>query len=301
MKSIDQELVTLDNDNTLSPSIHEDKKCCCFNIAYFPIAKIYVCNHWIVKPIRPLIIIVLFLYLLFTGCYDSIVYIPNKTISYIFLVIFILIALALAFAYFSTIIASPGYLPYDYAHYSDLQNLTWENLMDSIVTYQEQLDYARQSKRPPRSSFSVLARRFVLRADHYCYWTESWIGIKNQRYFMLTLSWADLFVLAWFLVHIWWFRNECVNYQYLHLYIYLGIVIGFIAFCSATYYLLRAVSHVKHNLTSIEIWKKSAKATDYDKGCFNNFAEVCGEKKYCPLWFCPCVPLEPVENGLYEP
>lgn len=56
---------------------------------------------------------------------------------------------------------------------------------------------------PKRSCFSKDARRFVLRADHFCQLGKSWIGLKNYRYYLLTCFHSFLFSISIMLSRTW--------------------------------------------------------------------------------------------------
>ena len=299
MKSIDKEIVSIGEiEEVPSGSIYDDKSFLCCKLAYFPVADIYILGHWIVKLYRPLFLFVLFTYDLAIGIYDCLNFIPNNTWKIVFLVLLSVLNFNLLISYLSTIGHGPGYMSYNYNKVDGTED-TWYSRMSNIVTYQEQMDFAKQNERPPRASFSVNARRYVLRADHYCYWTESWIGLKNLRYFTLTLFWSIISGVAWILSHIWWFKNEVINFKFIHILTYVGILITIILILFSAYYLTLSLKNLKDNITFIEKWKKTA--TNYKKdNCLDNFAEVCGQKKYCPFWIFPCFPFKPVEDGFYK-
>jgi hypothetical protein len=63
-------------------------------------------------------------------------------------------------------------------------------------------------------------------------------------------------------------------------------------------FFIRAVINLWHNVLLLEIWKGQLQP-QFDRGCFTNFAEVCGPKYCCCCWPCPMVPLTPAESGLY--
>ena len=76
--------------------------------------------------------------------------------------------------------------------------------MRDIAIYNDQVKLARSSPdRPKRSCFSKDARRFVLRADHFCKLGKSWIGLKNYRYFLLTCFYCFIFSVSIVLSRLW--------------------------------------------------------------------------------------------------
>lgn len=102
-------------------------------------------------------------------------------------------AISILFAVLSfsmIIIESPGYIPFN-AGDEPRRKFTWKERMDNMTVYQEQVRFARMSKRPKRSAFAASTLRFVLRADHYCVYANSFIGLNNTRYFVLFAGWLS--------------------------------------------------------------------------------------------------------------
>lgn len=109
------------------------------------------------------------------------------------------------YSYIRTIFDGPGYFPFywsvrkdveeDKKH--DLDNDPERPFMGSdefdpsgCITLKEQIMWARQNKRPPRSMISSSAKRIVIRPDHYCSWCETWIGKRNHKFFILFTFYA---------------------------------------------------------------------------------------------------------------
>ncbi|OHS98667.1 DHHC zinc finger domain containing protein [Tritrichomonas foetus] len=303
---------------TLNPQVIIDKSCCCFNIATFPEAEMTLCNHWIFRPIKPTIIIFVFLFVFALSLYDIIAFSDildqfhdhHLKFSYAWVAVGLitLIFLFMTVSYFGVLCIGPGYLPYNWSQTRKTE-LTWEETKNSFVVYKEQVEFARAAERPPRSSFSISARRYVLRADHFCLWTESWIGLKNHRFFLLMTFYEILFTVTFICVHHWWaVYFFSIHYSEIkraanivQIIIPLIITVALILVsCMAVYHFFVAAKNLARNLTSIERFK-GIKPSDneFDKGCFNNCAEVCGKKIFCPLWFIPFFCFKPLEDGLY--
>ena len=70
-------------------------------------------------------------------------------------------------------------------------------MMNGVAMFQEQVTFAKSNPLPPRSSFSVTARRFVIRADHICAYMQSWVGFKNHKYFIQTTLWSAIYSLLY--------------------------------------------------------------------------------------------------------
>jgi hypothetical protein len=291
-------------DDTDVRSESTDHSCCLFHCAYFPVGEFWLCGHWIVHLMRPLFVSILGFGLTAVALYDIYFHpfgLNLRTVSLVSLLIFSFVNMA--FSFWALIVVGPGYLPFNFPKFglrSDQQ--TWQQQLATFVTYREQGEYARSAPgRPVRAPFSMIARRFVIRGDHFCVWTESWIGIKNHRYFMTMLLWVIVFAAAWFALHIPWAYHFLPFHWVSVLTIALGV--GLLAVvCIAGGFLVRAMRHLSRNWTLVEFWKQSGSSVSetYDRGCFENWAEVCGKKACCCFWPCPLICLEPTIDGLYR-
>jgi hypothetical protein len=147
----------------------------------------------------------------------------------------------------------------------------------------------------------MAARWLVIRGDHFCLWTESWIGVKNHKYFMTMMLWVLPYAAAWFALHIPWACHFLPFHWVSVLMIALGVGLLPVIWTAGSF-LVQAVGNLSHNWTLVEIWKEAdAGVPDvYDRGCFENWAELCGQKACCWLWPCPLVCLEPTVDGLYK-
>ena len=281
-----------------------DESCCCFNIAYFPLGQFTIFEHWRISLNFPIFLFFTILFISITFFYDTLELFPNLKIKF-FCYIYLSITLFFSILSYILVIAiGPGYLPYNWCINKKL-NYSFEEMMSSIAIYQQQVDFGRTSERPPRSSFSLDARRFVLRADHFCLWTKSWIGLKNHRYFLLLTFWFSLFSLGYIIFKIYWFKYIFNLIKYSHKFDY-KIIPGLISilfiiflglFCF--YHFIISIKNVFKNLTLIEKWnKRNSPFPNYT--CCKNFEEICGTKKLFFLWIFPCFCLNPLENGLYN-
>ena len=167
--------------------------------------------------------------------------------------------------------------------------------------YADQEKFGRQyASRPERSSFASSAGgRFVLRADHYCVWADSWIGFQNHRYFILLTFWATLYCLSWFIFRYRWIFlifnpfhfNQLIT---LILSPFMFYIMGF-----AFHHFYKSFKNLSKNTTIIEIHHKK-NTEEYNKGCYNNFSEICGEKILIPFWIFPCFCLSQPIDGFYN-
>lgn len=279
-------------------SEYERQKCLCFRIAYFPIAKIRIIEHWKADFFVPLSSALFFLVTLCLFLYDTWRTYPTARMRALSVSITCAAFLFAILSFVLTIATDPGYLPYNWA-LTRKRSYTWEEMMSNLVIFKKQSDSAATMEKPLRSCFSRSAGRIVLRADHFCSWTKTWIGLKNHRFFMLMCFWIVVYCLCnfGFRYHFWvsLFTSK-FNWKSVF---GLLTVLCLLYFCFfASYQLVISVINLSRNMTLLEKWKNSP--NEYDTGCLNNFAEVCGRKSLCPLWLFPFFCFRPISDGFYD-
>lgn len=288
----------------------EDRSKCGCKCAYVPAIPATFWGHWQIRPLIPVCLSIGFIlsyivYLIFT--------IPNLQIGHSFdnqstttlvdLLLFVML-LCVSISYVLTIAKGPGYLPFHYPH-TKRTNYTWEEMMSSLALYQEQVDFAKNAQaKPPRSSFSIDARRYVLRADHICGWMQTWIGLNNYRYFTLTIGWATAYCFTYVCLSINYFIIVFTDlargngFDYASIVMMLFNILLFGVGCYSAKHLVLTIIHMVHNRTSLEVWFPKDEQS-YDRGCVVNTEEVCGTCAMCPLMPFPCYCHEQIENGIY--
>ena len=280
------------------------KCCCCCQIAHFPVGDFTVCGHWKTSFPKVLFVSILFIASFIVFLYNLIIDPTNwllnrKPLLYAITAVTIFAFLCLMVSYFNTICKGPGYYPYTWCQ-SKKQHYTWEEMMSGVAVYQEQVEWARANERPVRSSFSVNARRFVMRADHFCAWAQSWIGAMNHKDFILTTFWAAVYLLLFIVSQIpalIFGFYEMIHKELVVLHLIMTIILV-LADCVAIYLFFFSSKHfcvamrnLSHNETITERYKNRPRVYS-KKGCLNNFAEICGPKWCCCLWpfpFFPCI------------
>lgn len=292
-------------DDLKSP--HIDRKFFCFNLAFFPDIETYVLEHWIVNLKSPLLSCLVFfimslrlfmidhklvnIYEKASALFNTLVFF--QAISFIFVVI----------SFLMIIIAGPGYIPYN-AGDEPRRIFSWKERMDYMTVYQEQVRFARMSKRPKRSAFAASALRFVLRADHYCGYANSFIGLKNARYFVLFAGWLTIFCIFYLISFVLSYSKniEIIPNQYLDgFWSLLCLFITFPVLLFSAFHFVVGLYDIAKNITSIERHHaKKVEIHNYSRGCLNNFEEVCGPPKYILCWPFPIFCLSPGVDGLYE-
>jgi hypothetical protein len=303
MTELNAALLGHDAVPTSSASIsspYDDHSCACCEIAYFPTAHLWVVGHWIARPMKLLLLLVIFLIISGVALADFHNYHPsNLTVSWAVVAVYLFALLNVTISYCSLIIIGPGYLPFNFSVRQKFsRDLPWRDQLATFAVYDEQERFAKCNPRPPRACFSRTARRFILRADHFCIWTESWVGLDNHRYFILMTMWALLYVLIWYGLHYWWVLHF-MPWHWTHLVSLCSGALLLPVLYLSTFYFAKGFWQLCKNITQIEEWKHSTDSR-FDLGCFGNFAEVCGPKYCCCFWPCPFIPLWPMEDGRYS-
>lgn len=275
-----------------------DKSNCCCNVAYFPDGKFTIIQHWRKNLIRPLIINIIYFITLIICLIDIYISFPSNMSFYFVFSLIIFLYLMLFISYMLIIIKGPGYVPFNW-QITMKKNYSWNEEMNSIAIYEEQVLYGRLASRPPRASFSIEARRFVLRADHFCLWTNSWIGFKNHRYFILFTLWALLYCIGWFISHWYYFKIVFSHFLWSSLVSLLASLPILYAIYYSTLHLFSGLRNIYHNRTITEVYKK-ADYEKFDKGCCSNFEEICGIRQCCLCWIFPFIPTFNQMDGFYS-
>lgn len=212
-----------------------------------------------------------------------------NTYFYFILSLYITLVIGL----FRSILTNPGYLPFFYPAEPDRRNFTQTEFRQGFACQKEQIDWAKSQKRPNRSTFSIRAGYFVIRADHFCVWIQNWVAYKNHRFFLIFVTFSAIYMDSIFLhfLHllVFHFRSYSIFFH-----IFTISLSGFFSFIF-TAQMLYQYYHVSMNVTLLENMKGQNRF--YDRKCLNNWSEICGPKKLICLWPFPCITL----NGTYNP
>jgi hypothetical protein len=277
-----------------------DKSCCFCQIAYFPSDDITICGHWRRRLRVPIILGFCFLATFSSLIIDIMLTFPTLLWQVIAASIMVLLAILVVISYLSIIIRGPGYLPYNWS-LSHRRHFTWQECMNNMVIYSEQEAFARGADRPPRASFSIDARRIVLRADHFCRWAQSWIGLMNHRYFLLMTSYVALYAFCYLICRVFWVANLKEEWNWLILIGLIATLVTVIPGLIALYYFAQATRNLIDGVTAIELFHNRVRPRTGDNW-IENCEEICGERKYCCCWWCPCCTwLDPPESDFPPP
>jgi hypothetical protein len=277
-----------------------DKSFCCCKIAFFPDGPFTVCGHWRVRLKVPIFVGLGFLVTFGSLLYDLTGVFPGLLWQSIADGVLILLALSVITSYMAVIIRGPGYVPYSWAK-TRRKSYTWKEFMSQMVVYSEQAEAARAADRPPRSSFSINARRFVLRADHFCLWCQSWVGIRNHRYFLLMTAYVVIYAFAYLVARVFWVGHLADGH--LNWFALIGGLSTFVTTVSGLiglYHFSQAMRNLCNGVTAVELYHKRP-LVRVGGSCVDNCEEICGRRALCCCWCWPfCICLEPYEDGFYS-
>lgn len=199
--------------------------------------------------------------------------------------------------YVITHFKNPGVLPWNWSE-TQKKSYTSAEMRNGIASRIEQFEWAAQHPIPARAAFSRRWGFWILRGDHDCFWVNNWIGIGNHRYFLSAtifgtfLFLSDLFISVYAMFTIWSSIPRRWNFILTNFgVIYIGLV--------NVNQMLVQIRNVSRNDTIYErlVVKSDPDAPSrWDRGCWSNWEEVCGPRKYCLLWLLP-IPLPAKEDG----
>lgn len=321
-----------DNDSYSSKydiNIHEewDYVCCeCCKIAYFPQRNFLICNHWIPNYLYIFIFLTTLISSALLIVYDCEkfyflkqnndvtidFYNKNKlgsniidalTSRYCIYSVLCFVLLCVLMSYLLIIMKGPGYVPYNWCQ-TRRMNYDFNYMMSNLAFTDQQYSFALNSDHPERSYFSKKMKRYILKADHYCYWSSSWIGANNFRFFILFLIWYLLYDIFYIVIHIKFvlimvkmFKTNNFDkllymvpgFIYLFAYLILSVLVS--------YHLFQGVYKIVKNRTQLEIWSNIYPVLP-QRTVIENCELSCGHKKFMLFWIFPfCTFFQPKDNG----
>lgn len=202
----------------------------------------------------------------------------------------------LTISMFRTIFTNP-YLPFFYPAQTDRKEFTQDEYRLGYAYAKEQADWAKKQKKPNRAAFSEKTGYYVMRADHYCSWVQNWIGFRNHRYFIIFIIFSAIYmdVLFFNCIHMIKYHRKTHSFP---CFAFITGNSGFFGFLFTAQSIIQC-NNVANNITILEVIKHQTNF--YNRGCINNFSEVCGSKKLILLWPFPCISLKPTVNVFNYP
>jgi hypothetical protein len=166
-----------------------------------------------------------------------------------------------------------------------------------IVSSEAQRTWARGRPRPNRCILSGVGRRIVVRPDHFCGWSSSWIGKRNHKFFVLFNSWGSLYILSFMVVDVAAVASAISGGFPLVLVPYfLYLLAGLLFLLMTCMFVSSHCQGMCRNQTSWEEWNKIDLAR-FNRGCLRNTEDMCGDKSCCCCWCCPVSPWKGITDA----
>jgi hypothetical protein len=166
-----------------------------------------------------------------------------------------------------------------------------------VISSPEQKAWAKARARPHRCILSTVGRRIVIRPDHFCGWTESWIGKRNYKFFLLFNVWGTLYNALFLAVDVMAmvdaFEEHGLSLLTMGQFVYAILALVFLIMQC-----MFVESHGRgmiNGRTQWEIWN-GIDPRRYDQGCRQNTEDVCGNGS-CWCWWCPVSPWRGMTNA----
>jgi hypothetical protein len=205
------------------------------------------------------------------------------------------------YCYARTIIDGPGYFPFYYPSRSPRHSqiggdssplLHSDDLSPSgILSTPEQTEWIKSQPRPNRCIYSSVARRIVIRPDHFCGWTSTWIGKRNHKFFLLFNFWGCIYIFTFSVFAFLRVHEEAASISPSPV---MGVYIVYI-FLSLMFLMLTGSFVATHmvgtcrNVTSWEAWNYIEEGR-FDRGFIKNIEDVCGPSQQ---WYQCLLPISP--------
>ena len=256
---------------------------CGLQLAYVPAIGKYYLNHWKIEFAYPLgvLFVIHSSYLVCLFCHMPYVRFIGPALFWAMTVSNALFSIS----YFATVLTGPGYLPFSYPAPA-------KDYLSGLATTDEQAEYAKHQRLPPRCRYFRSARRIVIRPDHLCAWVSSFVGRKNHKLFVLFNFWGvtyiSMFVYCSFrslfeLVTELDTTAALVNYAIVIVYTILGVSFLFLT----GNFLQQNVRQITQNRTQFEIMRKLPPDTHRLYPWYRNWEEVFGPLRNWYLWLLP--------------
>ena len=214
-----------------------------------------------------------------------------------------ILAFLFLFSYFRIIRDGPGYFPFYYPMSGPGTTSETSGLLEhdraspsGIISRSEQEAWARKQKRPNRCIVSAIGRRIVIRPDHFCDWTQTWIGKRNYKFFLLFNTWGFVYISLFLIIAFAASVIETSGNQspILGLY-FIYIFLAFLVLILTGLFMCSHCTQMCNNTTSWEDWNNIPQDR-YDQGCLRNTEDVCGSSDQWYLWPCPVSPWTHMSN-----
>jgi hypothetical protein len=272
---------------------------CGLSLNYVPSLRRYFLNHWEISYCMPLSVLFIIYSSLAVYLTCELAPLPDVfgwgTTLYL-----IITSILFGYSYIATILVGPGYLPFYYPLANPYH--TRDDSLSGMVSNDEQLYYVKNVSLPTRVHFFKTARRIVVRPDHYCGWTETFIGKKNHKLFFLFNFWGVLYVSVFTVTSI-MSVVHLVEHDELILQIIICIVYVMLGFSFAILtgsFVFSLLYGISINQTQFDAMEEKSShdvvRARYRKGLIANWEEVFGSVNEWYLWLLPIPAFQPVND-----
>jgi hypothetical protein len=266
------------------------------DVVSIPAIRATFIGEWEVALFCPGLVVFL---LISSYCVAVILALPTLgVIGWISMPFFTVIFLVFLISYYRVIADGPGYLPFYYplsrssglSSGEDSYLFADECSPSGVISDHAQAAWSRLRPKPNRCILSAQARRIVIRPDHFCDWTQTWIGKRNIKFFLLFNSWGFIYI---FIFAVTLFAAIAVDIQERkswHVGIFfLYVFFAFLFLVMTGLFLCSHVPGMCQNVTAWESWNEIDR-TRFDRGWLRNTEDVCGSAANWWCWMCPTSP-----------
>ena len=258
---------------------------------YVPALKKHFVNHWECECFMPTLVMCIIYSSLAVYFLCELRPLPEvfgwKTSLYLTVT-----AVLFGYSYVMTILTGPGYLPYYYPLKNP--NVQGENegeCLSGMVTNDDQMFYVKQTKLPSRTGYFKSSRRIVIRPDHFCQWTSSFIGKKNHKLFfhfnMWGMFYTTVFTVCSLVAIVKLAPNDKRILEIIIDIVY--VILGFLFALLTGSFVFSMLCEITKNETVFESMSHKAKSSlpKRERSCLHNWEEVFGVHQKMYLWLVP--------------
>lgn len=270
------------------------KFCGVCTASYVPVLDRWFCGTWEVEWIVPLIVVSLAFSSFGVFHFLVMPFLSNQRFWWYFLLIFLMVFL---YCYYRTIRDGPGVWPFYWSEMEEHPELPREHdSLSGIISMDLQYQWAKDLPRPPRSTLAKSARRYVLRPDHECCYTTSWIGKRNHKFFILFNFYGFIYLSCFTILCVLKIGSvidsNTFSFEIACLFIY-G-VLGANFTMTTGFFFLQSVTNTLKGVTEWEKFKELFENSPFDRGWRRNLEDVFGTSWYC--WLLPTSPWTGMTN-----
>lgn len=263
-------------------------------VSYVPGLRSYFIGSWEVDFLVPCIVSGLAFSTLILLLIEVVPWYTHRGIISLFMILLFVLFL---YSYFRVIFEGPGYFPfYEFMISSGVIESKSDDSISGIVSTREQHQWMREHPAPPRSIFSSSARRFILRPDHECCYTSSWIGKRNMKFFILFNFYGFIYLMSYSFICGYYGSRFLVSKEHpIRFLIFCFVTLLAVNFGSLTgYYVFVSIRNALKGVTTWELEHEMMRGIVLDVWSFRNLEDICGSEWY--LWCFPVSPWSGLSN-----